>query len=80
MNNITNQGVIHNGDGDVNVIFNIAPFGKEDMAKIARDEMLKVFRSGFNSTLRLTETTHLNPKYPEFHNVYISSMKTKYAI
>ena len=39
-----------------------------------------MFRSGFNSALRLTETTHFNPKYPEFHNVYISSMKNKYAM
>ena len=55
-------------------------FGKEDISKIGRDELLKVFRSGFDSPLRLTETTHFNSKYPEYHIVYISNMKNKYAM
>lgn len=75
-----NNGVIHYGSGDVNITVNIVPFGKEDISMIDRNDLLKVFRSGFNSTLQLTETTHFNPKYPEFHNVYISSMKNKYAM
>jgi hypothetical protein len=62
------------------LIVNAVPYGKEDISKIDRDELLQVFRSGFNSAIRLTETTHFNPKYPEFHNVYISSMKNKYAM
>ena len=58
----------------------VVPFGKEDMSKINKNDLLQVFRSGFNSALQLTEMTHFNPKYPEFHNVYISSMKNKYAM
>jgi len=73
-----NNGMIHNGD--VNVYVNVSAFGKEDMNKINKTELLRAFKSGFNSVLRLTETTHFNPKYPEFHNVYISSMKNKYAM
>ena len=75
-----NNGIIHNGEGDINLIVNVVPFGKEDLSRINKTEMLKVFAGGFNSTLRLTETTHFNPRYPEFHNVYISSMKNKYAM
>ena len=48
--------------------------------KIYKEDLLKVFRSGFNSTIELTKAVHFNPKYPEFHNVYISSMKNKYAM
>jgi len=77
-NNI-NKGTIYNGDV-MNITVNVVPFGKEDMSKIDRNDLLKAFRSGFNSTLQLAETTHFNPKYPEFHNVYISSMKNKYAM
>lgn len=84
--NMVNNGHINNGNvynGDVNtmnITVNVVPFGKEDLSKIDKNEMLKVFRSGFNSALRLTETTHFNPKYPEYHNVYISNMKNKYAM
>lgn len=34
----------------------------------------------FNSTLKLTDTIHFNPKHPEYHNIYIPSMKDKYAM
>jgi len=86
VNNINN---IHN-ENNINLVVNVVPFGKEDISKIDKNDLLKVFKSGFNSTLQLTETTHFNPKYsnrvtsdedyPEFHNVYISSMKNKYAM
>ena len=82
--NINNGVQVTNGNvninnGTINHITLIA-HGKEDISKIDRSELIKVFGSGFNSTLKLTETMHFNPKYPEFHNVYISSMKNKYAM
>lgn len=82
-NKYVNNGIIHYGKGDINMMditVNIVPFGKEDLSKISKNDLLKVFRCGFNSALKLTETTHFNPKYPEYHNVYISSMKNKYAM
>ena len=59
---------------------NLSGYGKEDMSKIDKTDIIKAFKSGFNSTLKLTEAMHFNPKYPEFHNVYISSMKNQYAM
>jgi hypothetical protein len=50
------------------------------MSKIDGGEMLKVLRKGYDSSLRLTETIHFNPKYPEYHNIYITNMKDKYAM
>jgi DNA-directed RNA polymerase subunit RPC12/RpoP len=82
-------GVINNNsNGTVNVnngIINhnhitLIAYGQEDTSIIDKTELLKAFRSGFNSTLKLTETMHFNPEYPEYHNVYISSMKNKYAM
>ena len=79
--NNVNNGVINHGKMNLTVNNNyIVGYGKEDHSIINRDELLQVFRSGFNSPLRLTETMHFNSKYPEFHNVYISSMKNKYAM
>ena len=80
VNNTTNN--INNGsinNGTVNNIY-LVGYGKEDMSKIDRDDLLGGIRMGFNSTLKLIDTVHFNPKYPEFHNVYISSMKNKYAM
>jgi hypothetical protein len=81
LNHTMNNGVINHGKMNLTVNHNyIVGYGQEDHSMINRDELLQVFRSGFNSPLRLTETMHFNPKYPEFHNVYISSMKNKYAM
>lgn len=41
---------------------------------------MKALQNGFNSTLKLTETMHFNPKYPEYHNIYIKNVKDKYAM
>jgi len=76
--NNTNNGVINN-NCNVNNIY-LVGYGKEDMSKIDRSDLLKGIKMGFNSTLKLIDTIHFNPKYPEFHNVYISSMKNKYAM
>jgi hypothetical protein len=79
-NNITtNNGAINNGTV-INNHINLVAFGREDMRKIDTKDILKVLRKGYDSTLRLTETVHFNPKYPEYHNVYITNMKDKYAM
>jgi len=78
VNNVNNN--VNNNNNTMNITINVVPFGKEDISKIDKTDLLKVFKSGFNSALQLTETTHFNPKYPEFHNVYISNMKNKYAM
>jgi hypothetical protein len=74
-------------NGDVNINTNIVNnnyvlvgYGKENLSKVDRNDLLKGIQTGFNSTLNLIDTVHFNPKYPEFHNVYISSMKNKYAM
>jgi uncharacterized C2H2 Zn-finger protein len=75
-NDYTNSNI---NNGTINNIY-LVGYGKEDMDRIDRSDLLKVLRTGFNSPLTLTETMHFNPKYPEFHNVYIPSMKDKYAM
>ena len=65
--------------GTINNII-LVGYGKEDISKIDRNEVIKALRNGFNSSVKLTETLHFNPKYPQYHNVYISNMKDKYAM
>jgi hypothetical protein len=70
--NNTNNGVV------ANII--LVGYGKEDMSKIDKNEMLNILRNGFNSTIKLTEEIHFNKKHPEYHNIYISNIKDKYAM
>ena len=78
VNNTTNNNCNIN-NGTVNNYY-LVGYGKEDMSKVDHSDLLKGMRLGFNSTLNLIDSVHFNPKYPEFHNVYISSMKNKYAM
>jgi len=74
-NNNINNGIV------VNNTYNLVGYGKEDLSKIDREDFLKVLQvGGFDTALKLTEMIHFNPKYPEFHNIYIPSAKDKYAV
>jgi len=81
-NGAINNGAINNGainNGTINNIVLIG-YGKEDLAKIDKQDILKSLKKGFYSTLHLAEAVHFNPKYPEYHNVYISNIRDKYAM
>jgi hypothetical protein len=71
-NNITNNGIINN------II--LVGYGNEDMKKIDKKEILKALHNGFFSSVSLTKSVHFNPKYPEYHNVFISNIKNRYAM
>jgi predicted RNase H-like nuclease (RuvC/YqgF family) len=82
-NKSDNNGTINNVNNVNNgIVANITlvGYGKEDISKINRNDMLKILQNGYNSTIKLTETLHFNPKYPEYQNIYISNMKDKYAM
>jgi hypothetical protein len=73
-------GNIVNGNMNNNLNIILVGYGKEDLSRIDRNDVIKALQNGFNSSVKLTEMMHFNPKYPEFHNVYISNMKDKYAM
>jgi len=79
-----NQGLVNNGSINNSVInvnnITLVAYGKEDMSKIDKNEFAKILRNGFNSSIKLTEALHFNPNFPEYHNIYISNMKDKYAM
>jgi hypothetical protein len=65
-------------NGNVNII--LIGYGKEDLSRIDKNDVIRALQNGFNSSVKLTEILHFNPKYSEYHNVYISNMKDKYAM
>ena len=77
--NNNNNGTVNNGTINIQNNITLVAHNKEDMAKI-KDEMGTILQNGFQTSIRLTEALHFNPKYPEYHNVYISNMKDKYAM
>jgi len=81
-NNIKNNILIENVNNGTVITNNImlVGYGKEDMTKLNRSELIKALQNGFYSTIKLTEALHFNPKYPEYHNIYISNIKDKYAM
>ncbi|VBB18935.1 hypothetical protein YASMINEVIRUS_1467 [Yasminevirus sp. GU-2018] len=78
--NLTNNNCTTNiNKGTINNII-LVGYGQEDLTKIDKSEVLKALKRGYFSTIKLTESVHFNPKHPEYHNVYISNMKDKYAM
>lgn len=71
-NNINNH--VHNN----NIV--LVTYGKEDMTRFDKKDILKVLHDGFFSSVSLTKSVHFNPKYPEYHNIFISNIKNRYAM
>jgi hypothetical protein len=78
--NITNNINMTNINNGIIANITLVGYGKEDISKLDKDDMLKVLRNGYYSTIKLTEALHFNPKFPEYHNIYISNIKDKYAM
>jgi hypothetical protein len=78
VSNTVNNMNINNGIVNNNII--LVGYGNEDMSKLSKLEILNAIQNGYESTVKLTGALHFNPKYPEYHNVYISNMKDKYAM
>jgi hypothetical protein len=73
-NKIVNNGIVNN----TNII--LVGYGQEDMTKIDQKDIIKALHDGFFSSSALTKSVHFNPKYPEYHNVFISNIKDRYAM
>ncbi len=55
-------------------------YGQEDLSKITPKMLSNACKKGYNSIVQLVEMVHFNPSCPEFHNVYIPSVKDKHAM
>jgi len=67
-----NKNIKHQNNGTINNI-NIVAFGKEDLSKIDNKEFFEVLtQMGYKIPAKMFEKIHINDKYPEYKNIYIS--------
>ncbi len=75
-NNTQNNNIINNTTNNIIMV----SYGHEDLSKITPKMLSNACKKGYNSIVHLVETVHFNPIFPEFHNVYIPSVKDKHAM
>jgi hypothetical protein len=64
-----NNGIVINIEGPVNLV----AFGKEDLSRISQEEYIQILKKGCQAPLAMIQHIHLNDKYPEYQNLYISN-------
>jgi len=70
--NIKNQ---YNGNVNNNNTINIVGFGKEDLKKIENKDFFEsLTQMGYKIPAKMVEKIHINNKYPEYKNIYISDI------
>ncbi len=76
---ITNNNTMNNNINNTTNIIMVS-YGQEDLSKITPKMLSAACKKGYNSIVQLVEMVHFNPNCPEFHNVYIPSVKDKHAM
>ena len=73
-NTQNNKNIKHQNNGTINNI-NIVAFGKEDLSKIDNKEFFEALtQMGYKIPAKMFEKIHINDKYPEYKNIYISDI------
>jgi DNA-directed RNA polymerase subunit RPC12/RpoP len=69
-----NKNIKNQNNGISNTI-NIIGFGKEDLSKIDNASFFEaLMQMGYNIPTKMLEKIHINEKYPEYKNIYISDI------
>ena len=71
---------IKNSNINSNNKIQIIAFGKEDFTKLDNNEFIKILMKGYYSTVELANKMHFNPLLPEYHNIYIPNITSKYTM
>ena len=81
-NNIINNTVNNNNNTTNNntTINIVVGYGKEDLTRLNRADMVHIARGGYMAAARFVEIVHFNPEYPEFSNLYLPDTKNKHGI
>jgi len=70
-----NKNIKHQNNGTINNTINIIQFGKEDLSKIDNKEFFEALtQMGYKIPAKMFEKIHINDKYPEYKNIYISDI------
>jgi hypothetical protein len=70
-----NRNVKHQNNGTINNTINIIGFGQEDLSRIDNKEFFEaLMQMGYKIPAKMVEKIHINDKYPEYKNIYISDI------
>jgi hypothetical protein len=58
----------------------LANYGPNNMPALTNDEIVNALKRGFQTPVELTRKIHFNPKFPEFHNIYIPRINERYGM
>lgn len=71
----------NNNNNNTQINITLVGYGQEDVSKIDDKKILECLsRGGYQSAYRLTDVIHFDPDHPEYHNIYISNIKNKFAM
>jgi hypothetical protein len=74
-NHTQNNKNIKNQNNGISNTINIIGFGKEDLSKIDNASFFEaLMQMGYNIPTKMLEKIHINEKYPEYKNIYISDI------
>ena len=74
-NHTQNNKNIKNQNNGISNTINIIGFGKEDLSKIDNTSFFEALtQMGYNIPTKMLEKIHINEKYPEYKNIYISDI------
>jgi hypothetical protein len=79
---ISNSNNTDNSINDSSIQQNIflANYTGSGMPPIPQEEIIPLLKRGFQTSVELTKKIHFNPKYPEYHNVFIPRINEKYGM
>jgi hypothetical protein len=81
INNTINNGTLNNTTNNTNITNNITVvLGSENLDEVlTKNEILSVLKKQYGCIEELVSLVHASSKYNQFKNVYISSLKDKFA-
>jgi len=76
-NNIKNTNIkntsINNNNGT------LCAFGEEDLSCISNNKFIDIINKGYDSIKYIIEYIHFNKNKPEYHNIYVPSLREKHV-
>jgi len=79
INNIQNNNTQNNNTLNNITINHIVNIGDEDISKLTESEILGALKELSNSFLSYIKIVHVNKRLPEFNNVLINNLRSKYV-
>jgi hypothetical protein len=78
-NNIDNSINTQNNNNNLQNIY-LMNYNANNMPALTSSEIIEALKRGFQTPVELTRKIHFNPKFPEFHNVYIPRINERYGM